>query len=431
MRQVALVLTLVVFVLSFYFTRDRIRTEELRHLGAEYYNVARALVDGRGYADPFGEATGPTAWMPPLYCLVLAGLSWLLQTKTAVAIAIIGLQDLTLIGIGVGVYAVARRRATRISPLVSLGLYVVWVALFHYWFFILTTDIWLIAGLAMLMVLAVTAWLESGTLPAARWGLLAGVATLVSPALATAWSLLMLVALARSARSLRSWVVALSVAGAIALPWVARNAMTFGKLIPTKSNLGYELYLANVVDDDGVYDNRTLLHHPLLSPAERFEYDRLGEIEFIASNEQRALEALSIEPASYLRRVGRRFLAAILLYAPAERELNGPFVLWLQRLVYCMPLLFGLSAFCRRSPQRPWLGALGLLVALTLAPYVMIAFYSRYVFPLTPLLIVLWFVGLDLWVARFARAPRASGAVETASIPRPPPHEEASLHSAQ
>src|SRR5690348_4535505 len=38
-----------------------------QHLGGEYFNIAQAIVDGRGFADPFGERTGPTAWMPPLF----------------------------------------------------------------------------------------------------------------------------------------------------------------------------------------------------------------------------------------------------------------------------------------------------------------------------------------------------------------------------
>ena len=37
------------------------------HLGGEYYNIAKAIVAGKGFSDPFNGATGPTAWMPPLY----------------------------------------------------------------------------------------------------------------------------------------------------------------------------------------------------------------------------------------------------------------------------------------------------------------------------------------------------------------------------
>src|SRR5579871_4832196 len=35
------------------------------HLGAENWEIAKAIYAGRGYADPFREPTGPTAWMSP------------------------------------------------------------------------------------------------------------------------------------------------------------------------------------------------------------------------------------------------------------------------------------------------------------------------------------------------------------------------------
>ena len=40
--------------------------------GYEMARVARALVTGYGYADPFSGHTGPTAWVPPLYPLLIA-----------------------------------------------------------------------------------------------------------------------------------------------------------------------------------------------------------------------------------------------------------------------------------------------------------------------------------------------------------------------
>src|SRR6185437_16136854 len=46
--------------------------------GWEAGRIARALVGGWGYADVFSDAafphTGPTAWLPPLYPLLLAGI---------------------------------------------------------------------------------------------------------------------------------------------------------------------------------------------------------------------------------------------------------------------------------------------------------------------------------------------------------------------
>ena len=51
----------------------RIRPDE-DHLqfGWEMGRIARALATGYGYADPFTGHSGPTAWSPPLYPLLIA-----------------------------------------------------------------------------------------------------------------------------------------------------------------------------------------------------------------------------------------------------------------------------------------------------------------------------------------------------------------------
>src|ERR1700677_3022905 len=47
------------------------------HLGGENWNVAQALVAGEGFSNPFHEKTGPTAWTPPIFPMILAALLWL------------------------------------------------------------------------------------------------------------------------------------------------------------------------------------------------------------------------------------------------------------------------------------------------------------------------------------------------------------------
>src|SRR5262245_64453183 len=47
-----------------------------RALGGEYINIARSLVAGEGFSHPFGEATGPTAWQPPVLPALLACALW-------------------------------------------------------------------------------------------------------------------------------------------------------------------------------------------------------------------------------------------------------------------------------------------------------------------------------------------------------------------
>src|SRR5580704_17919346 len=41
--------------------------------GWEMGRIGAAIASGRGFSDPFDAATGPTAWEPPLYPYVIAG----------------------------------------------------------------------------------------------------------------------------------------------------------------------------------------------------------------------------------------------------------------------------------------------------------------------------------------------------------------------
>ena len=47
--------------------------EDHFQFGWEMGRIARALATGYGFADPFNGHSGPTAWTPPLYPLLLGG----------------------------------------------------------------------------------------------------------------------------------------------------------------------------------------------------------------------------------------------------------------------------------------------------------------------------------------------------------------------
>src|SRR5512146_2888249 len=42
-------------------------------MGWEMGRIARSIVTGHGFSSPFTGNTGPTAWEPPLYCYLMAG----------------------------------------------------------------------------------------------------------------------------------------------------------------------------------------------------------------------------------------------------------------------------------------------------------------------------------------------------------------------
>src|ERR1019366_9550072 len=50
------------------------------HNGFEANNIAASIVNGNGFASPFGVATGPTAWLPPIYPALNALWFWLFGT---------------------------------------------------------------------------------------------------------------------------------------------------------------------------------------------------------------------------------------------------------------------------------------------------------------------------------------------------------------
>ena len=51
--------------------------------GWEVGRIARAVATGYGYSDPFTGHTGPTAWCPPLFTLLLAGVFKVFGVYTA------------------------------------------------------------------------------------------------------------------------------------------------------------------------------------------------------------------------------------------------------------------------------------------------------------------------------------------------------------
>src|SRR5580765_6313481 len=48
-------------------------SEDHFQFGWEMGRIGRALATGRGFSDPFDGQTGPTAWNPPLYPLLIGG----------------------------------------------------------------------------------------------------------------------------------------------------------------------------------------------------------------------------------------------------------------------------------------------------------------------------------------------------------------------
>lgn len=368
-----------------------------QHLGGEYFNIGRALADGRGFSDPFGEATGPTAWMPPLYPCWLAGLLLLLQSRSAVTVATLIATVLVLTAVGVALYVSAARVARGVSPLVIVALFSLWMLVFWRWHYLVTSDAWLLTLLVTCAVALIADQVRTRRVRSYYWGGLVGAAILSSPALAFAIIAVGVVFAVRG-RSRKQWLMAATIAAGMSAPWLARNAVVFGQLVPSKSNLAFEAYQANVLDADGIYDSETMKLHPYTDERIRFLYSRAGETAFVAKHGQIFLRSLVKEPLGYFRRVSNRLVAATIQYVP----MTGGEPSVLARVISPLPWLAIAAAYLSSSNRRLILAILGFAGAY-LAPYVFVAFYSRYLVPLTPALVLLSFLALNTFREVVAR----------------------------
>jgi hypothetical protein len=325
--------------------------------------------------------------MPPVLPAVLAALRWVTGDDTeAVTALVVLLQDLTLIGTGVLVLALALRTTGQVKTVTVL-----FVAALAYYFrlcFQFTHDCWIVLA-ALDLLVAGLVWVrpfESSRGMAAAWGAFGGLCALVSPVVGFTWGVLALAAGLRRGRRSRLAIAALVSVLTIS-PWVVRNYLLFGRLIPVKSNLAYELFQSQCLTPDGILQGNVFGSHPYVADnEERWEYRKVGEMAYLDGKRDLFLKALRDDPLDFAERVVHRFVAATLVYVPFNRqeEARRPWVFWLSRLVHPLPFL-ALLALLAAAPWRPLSAAQWVVVGVYLAyllPYVFVSYYDRYKFPL-------------------------------------------------
>jgi arylsulfatase A len=369
-------------------------------LGGECYQIAKSMVAGEGFANPFKERTGPTAWSAPVRPVMLAGLLWAFDgNRAAVAAVMIVVQNAVLIGTWFLVVAVFRRTVVKsqVSPWAAAAAYVgLLVCDFHSWFQS-PTDGWLVLLALDLIVVGSCWWRPLDGFPKAlAWGLLGGISALINPIVGFTWGTLAVVTGCR--QRARSRLLVTMLAAALTLsPWTIRNYLVFGRLIPVKSNAAYELYQSQCLQPDGLIRHATFASHPHMLPGrERQQYKDLGETAFLDAKRQRFWQSVSADPMGFIKRVADRFFGVTLWYVPFDRasEARRPWLLWVNRLIYPLPFLGLLVLACSAGRERlhgvQW-AVMGVYV-FYLLPYVGISYYDRYMLPLLAVkaLLAIW-----------------------------------------
>ncbi len=358
------------------------------HLGSEYFNIAKSLVKGGGFADPFGDSTGPTAWMPPVLPAILAGILWLADGDVVVVTnVVITLQVLTLIATGVLCLVIVKKMDSRSVAATAL-LFVAHLVNQFWYNFQFTHDCWWIMLLTDVLVASAlwgkplaTRW------RAMLWGAFGSAIALSSPVAAFAWGVMTL-ALGRRRSQWGNLALALVTAAMILAPWGIRNYRVFGRIIPVKSNAAFELYQSQCLQPDGILQPSSFLDHPFSSTnTEGGEYRTLGEIRFLDEKGEQFWTSVRDRPWNWVRRIVERSLAATLVYVPFDREKESsqrPWAMWLSRLVHPLPFLslVYLVFATRRSrlSSCEWIAATIYLAYII--PYAAVSYYERYAIPL-------------------------------------------------
>ncbi len=399
-----------------------LQTDNSQHLGAEYNNIAQSLVAGQGFANPFNDATGPTAWMPPVLPGLLAAVYWCSGGSQHAAIQLM-LFVATLALWVTGLIIVHQARVFGLTLLGFVTFVVAILANFHELLQRTHDGPLLQIVVSGLYLGLVQSWHGLNVRQAAVWGCYGGFCALCSPIIGVTWAVMtawrlwprrssaistQVLSRSNDRQSLRqpqasgyriaafsSLIVAVVASMLMITPWTIRNRVRMGHWIPIKSNGMYELWQSQCIDDDGVLEQTTCMTHPWnRNGLQRKRYAEIGEIAFVAEKGREGIQSIRNAPISFAQRIANRFVVATVLYQPFSayhrtRQAGIPFLM--KRIVFPLPFLgFVVTLiYAVRRPVPIQIQAACSIYALSLLPYVLVSYYDRYAIPLLGIKVLL------------------------------------------
>ena len=274
-------------------------------------NIAGSIARGQGFSSPLRVPTGPTAWMAPIYPLLLAGVFRFFGVYTFpsfVAAVLLNILFVTLTC--VPIYHAGERIGGA-----GLGAGAAWLwAIFPNAILLPFESMWdacLSALLAAIILWATLALAESRR--ARDWctyGLLWGVTLMTNPTLGSLLPLLLGWLAYRARKEARPWIakplLALGVAILCCVPWTVRNYDVFHTLVPLRTVLGLELWVGNNAQSNGT---EVAPLHPLNDAHERAKYIAMGEIAYMREKQREAIAYMVSHPRREAHLTADRFIA--------------------------------------------------------------------------------------------------------------------------
>jgi hypothetical protein len=351
-------------------------------------NIAYSLASGHGFGSPFRIDTGPTAWMTPLYPVLLGGIMrvfgiYTFQSWVAAVLMNICFSTLACIP----VYYAAKRIGG-----VGLAAGAAWLwAVFPNAILLSFQSLWDASLAALLGAVVVWATLALTDTSRARdwaaYGLLWGVTLMANAASLSLFPLLL------GWAAWRVWkrgLLACAITLICCVPWTVRNYVVMHGFVPLRSTLGLQLWVGNNADARVVWLGE---QHPIHDSAERRRYVEMGELPYMAEKQRNAVSYILTHPRHEAELISGRF---VMLWAggsphPIDDFIHNKSAWFRYVLVFNLCAGFGALAgivllFVKRNPYAFPLAAGP--VVFPFAYYLTLSF-PRYRHPIDPTLMLL------------------------------------------
>ena len=378
-------------------------------------HIAYSLTTGRGFASPFQRDSGPTAWLTPVYPLLVTGIFKVFGVYTRASFfCAVFLNIIFSAATCVPIFHAGKRIAG-----LGVGSGAAWLwAIFPNAILIPFEWIWDTSLAALLAAILLWATLKLGD--SERWrdwcgyGFLWGLTLMTNPSLASVFPVLLGWLAYRTRRQTRFNLARPAIATTLALlccaPWTVRNFVVFHRFIPFRSNLSYELYIGNNENYDEL---RRGLPAVITQDMETLRYLRMGETAFMDEEKRKALRFIESHPRVEMQLFAWRFVDFwIGVPDPWRTFLNADS--WLVRVILLGDLLSSVGAllgvlvlFWRRNAYATPLAAFPLFFPIL---YYVTHTSLRYRHPIDPALLLLTAIAAAgaMRLSRSLRSPRAA-----------------------
>jgi hypothetical protein len=268
-------------------------------------NIAVSLARGHGFGSPLRLDTGPTAWMTPLYPVLLAAIMRIFGVYTFASwVAAVSMNICFSTLTCVPLYFTGKRIQS-----VGVAATAAWLwAIFPNAILLSYQSLWDTSLSALLGAVALWATLRiADTVSETDWtfyGLLWGIILMANAAVLSLLPPLLGWAAYRN-RKWKNAAMALAMIVLACIPWTLRNYVVFHSLVPLRSTLGLQLWAGNNPKAKVIWLGD---QHPINDATERTEYIQMGEIAYMAEKRSNAVDYMLTHPAHEAQLIFGRFI---------------------------------------------------------------------------------------------------------------------------